>query len=796
MDIGEFKAKNPDYKDVPDDVLAGKLYDKYYAGKMPRDKFMQQAKPGGFFSGLGEGALQTFGNIDAAAAAEVGAFGAGHDMPKVRDWGFKTHDDLVAGLAKRASKSKTGAGKVGEIGGELVSYVATLPFSVPANAINYALELSKQGVPKEEAVRQAMLQGGSEWAGMRVPMGFKGKLKTKALKGAGTMEGIQAAGDVAKTASAQNVPMDPKVRAGLQEQNDPRDPSKIISNIVAGVLSPVMGRVLDKYPQLRQFLKQKFGKKPVAPPEAAAAPVPAATPSPEVEAPPKPAVAPAEHAQKPPAVVANVLKALHGDPAPKVEAPPAPAAEIPKPVPKTKRATAEEKLAVAREAQRQFDEENAGSLDDVLPTPPVSVVKPKEVVSPAAPKINPDAELPAGLGVLREGEGPHKGKAYGQHPVNFAHDLDRAAFFIGHPEYDARWKSEMKSTKDIHDEYLKFVMDNTGMTEDEAKAYGERVRSAVVDEAKAKEDAGIKHKQALYNRVPIYLEDHLGGGPQTPPTATPVHPPVQAAPAKPADLPGIPPKTQAEIDEEIDRANRHQQHRTEKARLQRLEEDAKAQAKAEKKANAPRAADKVEKEFADRKVFYDTRIKRAEGIINDSAADPKAKAGAMRERDHYKKSAKANALQLSAARRAAVGRETPLEFKRSLRSLLGEVRKTGLHPSLRSELKLSARDAQQAHPYLFRKSGMTGDDLREWMLDNGWLNDAEHAAADGKPGGDIGLAIERLEQELADPGSVMHPEDMHRAHERQMREEEEQRLADEFELHDYTASDLKAAEEA
>lgn len=51
MDISEFKAQNPDYKDVPDVVLADALHAKFYS-EVPREQFLQQvgvAGPGGNF---------------------------------------------------------------------------------------------------------------------------------------------------------------------------------------------------------------------------------------------------------------------------------------------------------------------------------------------------------------------------------------------------------------------------------------------------------------------------------------------------------------------------------------------------------------------------------------------------------------------------------------------------------------------------------------------------------------------------------------------------------------------------
>lgn len=52
MDISEFKAQNPDYKDVPDVVLADALHAKFYS-EVPREQFLQQvgvAGPGGNFA--------------------------------------------------------------------------------------------------------------------------------------------------------------------------------------------------------------------------------------------------------------------------------------------------------------------------------------------------------------------------------------------------------------------------------------------------------------------------------------------------------------------------------------------------------------------------------------------------------------------------------------------------------------------------------------------------------------------------------------------------------------------------
>ena len=40
--LNEFRSAYPAYKDVPDDKLAGALYEKFYAGKVDRADFDQQ----------------------------------------------------------------------------------------------------------------------------------------------------------------------------------------------------------------------------------------------------------------------------------------------------------------------------------------------------------------------------------------------------------------------------------------------------------------------------------------------------------------------------------------------------------------------------------------------------------------------------------------------------------------------------------------------------------------------------------------------------------------------------------
>jgi hypothetical protein len=91
-----------------------------------------------------------------------------------------------------------------------------------------------------------------------------------------------------------------------------------------------------------------------------------------------------------------------------------------------------------------------------------------------------------------------------------------------------------------------------------------------------------------------------------------------------------------------------------------------------------------------------------------------------------------------------------------LRNLVSEVIESG--GISRSELADMGLDATiKARPGLFRKEGKTADDLVEWMVDRGWLSEAQVNYANANSTGGSHDLARRFLRESMDTGQVFHP---------------------------------------
>ncbi len=99
-----------------------------------------------------------------------------------------------------------------------------------------------------------------------------------------------------------------------------------------------------------------------------------------------------------------------------------------------------------------------------------------EPAAPAAPVADKPATLPTNLAGAKEGYNYGK-KAFN---LTFDNDIDRAAYITALTKPDGK-----RSAKD--DDYLKFAMDATGMTEVEVRAHGQKVKDGIKAQAKGAE---------------------------------------------------------------------------------------------------------------------------------------------------------------------------------------------------------------------------------------------------------------------------------------------------------------------
>ena len=212
----------------------------------------------------------------------------------------------------------------------------------------------------------------------------------------------------------------------------------------------------------------------------------------EIEAPNTPLTnaleaAAATHAENPaPAVEATAEQPQEAAPAaePVAEAPAAEPAPAPKPV----QTVAEMDEPALRERQKYIADQarSAGGWTAMfikarrevekelqargLPIKPAAepVVEPPAAATPVAEPEKP-ATLPADL----KGAKPRYSYGKKQFEINFASDLDRAAYIAA---------QDTPSKRDA--DYLRFATESTGMTEDEVRAHGRKVRDAIKSQAK------------------------------------------------------------------------------------------------------------------------------------------------------------------------------------------------------------------------------------------------------------------------------------------------------------------------
>lgn len=106
------------------------------------------------------------------------------------------------------------------------------------------------------------------------------------------------------------------------------------------------------------------------------------------------------------------------------------------------------------------------------------------------------------------------------------------------------------------------------------------------------------------------------------------------------------------------------------------------------------------------------------------------------------------------AARAEGGDASPRAGENGARFLTAIIKAGGIDPKDAPDM-VGERGAQanRMRPGLFRKGGLSGDGLREWLVDNGYMTDAEVARADRElPGGAIEVAMERVRSALRGEG--------------------------------------------
>ncbi len=122
----------------------------------------------------------------------------------------------------------------------------------------------------------------------------------------------------------------------------------------------------------------------------------------------------------------------------------------------------------------------------------------RAAVSPAAPEVQAEAEaakekpttLPSNLAGAKERYNFGK-KGF---DLAFDDDIDRAAYITALTRADGK-----RSAKDA--DYLKFVMDATGMTEAEVRAHGQKVRDSINGLAKGAEPGALKVPKVEYAKA-------------------------------------------------------------------------------------------------------------------------------------------------------------------------------------------------------------------------------------------------------------------------------------------------------
>ena len=193
MDIEDFKTMNPAYKDVPNDILASKIYDKYYKGNVDKEKYLDTVMPkAGWMDVEGNALARGLGRYESGLAVGVG--GIAHAI------GATGASDTMMDIANKLSERKETYKPEGRqstaqkiVGGvtELAPGLAATAGEVAPFAVVTALSKIPEG---ETNPGKLAIEGGTEYAQLSAPMSFGKSIPVKVATGAATQAGIATTG--------------------------------------------------------------------------------------------------------------------------------------------------------------------------------------------------------------------------------------------------------------------------------------------------------------------------------------------------------------------------------------------------------------------------------------------------------------------------------------------------------------------------------------------------------------------------------------------------------------------------
>lgn len=428
---------------------------------------------------IGKGMMRGWDKAASALPFAAGGIASAVGATDTADKLFSEYDKLQALAESRQPKGAQSTAK--RVAGELSEVVpaALGPAGLTAYGVEKAAgkgkELGAAGLPADVVRDVGALEGMKQGAMLGVPIpGLKGlsfgKGAREVAKAGATMAGVGAVGDIGQ----KGIMSDPAAGAAankLSEKVNPLDPATVGMNVAAGSLASLLGGAFGKIPQLAGAARKRFSTPKSRPAVAPARVEPSATPPAAPEAPTAPIapLAPTGDAE-----LDEVAAMLGGG------------GTVPVPQPKARPEPAPARGPKETEAQRRARE--TAAWEAALPEDATDLTNLGGTKAPKAPRA--PVALPPHMGRTLPSD-----RDYGGAGVRYANDVDRAAYFISHPEYDIRSERSAQkmpkeragilgqeptmATADIRDEYLKFVMDATGMTEEEARAYGEKVRTYV-----------------------------------------------------------------------------------------------------------------------------------------------------------------------------------------------------------------------------------------------------------------------------------------------------------------------------
>ena len=387
----------------------------------------------------------------------------------------------------------------------------------------------------------------------------------------------------------------------------------------------------------------------------------------------------------------------------------------------------------AREEQEWITEmSGAGDLSD-MDTPPVGEAKAPDAAAGPEPEKSKLSRAPVFM----------KGDVYGQHPLVGLTDVDRLALHLHAPEqYPLANASPARAIS---------LGAETDMTTEQLRAHGQALDEFIT--ARHNELVGAEPGSALRHdskwTKPEGVREPIDVHGRKPPEPAQPEPKPEVPAGERKAMPGEPGYKEHEWGE--DAANRvaAEDARTETEKRDEFERSAKEAANA--KLGALPASRETEEHYA--RMIRTTKEQMR-------TATP----GRQQE---LQKNLKRFGNELAAARRAHNNALTEKEARAQQRNMYAELRKAGLSTELLKDVGRqldigNGWEANQRHRGMFTKNGEVRslDGLLEWMKEKDWIQEWEAEHWDNnEPGGAKQLAVDRLEQELANSGSTVHIED-------------------------------------